>query len=71
MMGLEEFHLEGVDKAKTWKESGEWYSSDVLSGTTALSEETKSKMKALVGTEKIPLKKAKLIYDYVQKNQDT
>jgi hypothetical protein len=54
MMGLEEFHLEGVDKAKTWKEFGEWYSRDVLSGTTALSEETKSKMKVLVGTEKIP-----------------
>jgi hypothetical protein len=42
MMGLEEFHLEGVDgKAKTWKEFGEWYSREVLSGTTALSEETK------------------------------
>ena len=68
MMGLEEFHLEGVDgKAKTWKEFGEWYSRDVLSGTTALSEETKSKMKALVGTEIDPIKKAKLIYDYVQK----
>jgi hypothetical protein len=39
MMGLEEFHLEGVDgKAKTWKEFGEWYSREVLSGTTALSE---------------------------------
>jgi transglutaminase-like putative cysteine protease len=68
MMGLEEFHLEGVDgKAKTWKEFGEWYSRDVLSGTTALSEETKTKMKSLVGTETDPIKKAKLIYDYVQK----
>jgi hypothetical protein len=54
MMGLEEFHLEGVDgKAKTWKEFGEWYSREVLSGTTALSEETKAKMKVLVGDEKI------------------
>lgn len=68
MMGLEEFHLEGVDgKAKTWKEFGEWYSSEVLSGTTALSEETKAKMKVLVGDEKDPIKKARLIYDYVQK----
>jgi hypothetical protein len=31
MMGLEEFHLEGVDgKAKTWKEFGEWYSREVF-----------------------------------------
>ncbi|MFT5253480.1 MAG: transglutaminase-like putative cysteine protease [Flavobacteriales bacterium] len=68
MMGLEEFHLEGVDgKAKTWKEFGEWYFREVLSGTTALSEETKAKMKVLVGDEKDPIKKARLIYDYVQK----
>jgi hypothetical protein len=53
MMGLEEFHLEGVDgKAKTWKEFGEWYSREVLSGTTALSER-QAKMKVLVGDEKI------------------
>jgi hypothetical protein len=57
MMGLEEFHLEGVDgKAKTWKEFGEWYSREVLSGTTA--EETKAKMKVLVGDEKINKKGA-------------
>ena len=31
------------------------------------SEETKAKMKLLVGDEKDPIKKAKLIYDYVQK----
>jgi hypothetical protein len=37
-----------------------------LSGTTELSEETKLKMKALVGDEKDPIKKAKLIYNYVQ-----
>jgi hypothetical protein len=41
-MGLEEFHLEGVDgKAKTWKEFGEWYSR-VLSGTTVLLSPTAS-----------------------------
>ncbi|MDG2432860.1 DUF3857 domain-containing protein [Flavobacterium sp.] len=68
MMGLEQFHLEGVDgKAKSWKEFGEWYSSQILSGTTDLPEETKAKMKALVGDEKDPIKKARLIYDFVQK----
>ena len=68
MMGLELFHLEDVDgKAKTWKEFGQWYSDEILSGTTVLSNETKEKIKALIGNEKDPIKKAKLIYDYVQK----
>ncbi|MBG6112098.1 transglutaminase-like putative cysteine protease [Flavobacterium sp. CG_9.10] len=68
MMGLELFHLENVDgTAKTWEAFGKWYSDKILTGTTELPEETKAKMKALVGDEKDPIKKAKLIYDYVQK----
>jgi hypothetical protein len=68
MMGLEIFHLEGVDgTAKTWEAFGKWYSEKILTGTTDLSEETKVKIKALVGDEKDPIKKAKIIYDYVQK----
>jgi transglutaminase-like putative cysteine protease len=67
MMGLELFHLEGVDgNAKTWKEYGQWYLDKILNGTIELSDETKTKMKALVGDEKDPIKKAKLIYNYVQ-----
>jgi transglutaminase-like putative cysteine protease len=67
MMGLEFFHLEGIDgNAKTWTAFGQWYSDKILSGTTDLPEETKAKMKALVGNEQDPIKKAKLIYDYVQ-----
>ena len=68
MMGLESFHLEGFDgTAKTWEAFGKWYSEKILTGTTDLSEETKTKIKALVGDEKDPIKKAKIIYDYVQK----
>ena len=68
MMGLELFHLEDVDgKAKTWKEFGQWYYDDILSDTTVLPIETKQKMKALIGDEKDPIKKAQMIYDYVQK----
>jgi hypothetical protein len=68
MMGLESFHLEGVDgTAKTWEAFGKWYSEKILTGTTDLSEETKAKIKTLVGDEKDPIKKAKIIYDYVQK----
>jgi hypothetical protein len=67
MMGLEFFNLEGVDgNAKNWKEFGKWWSDKILTGTEELSEETKVKMKALVGDENDPLKKAKIIYKYVQ-----
>ena len=68
MMGLQKFHLEGVDgTAKTWEAFGKWYGEKILTGTTTLPEETKTKIKALVGDEKDPIKKAKIIYDYVQK----
>lgn len=67
MMGLELFNLEGVDgNAKSWTEFGKWYSEKILRGTTDLSEETKVKIKALVGTETDPIKKAQIIYKYVQ-----
>jgi hypothetical protein len=68
MMGLEKFHLEGVDgTATTWEAFGKWYGDKILTGTTELSEETKTKIKTLVGNEKDPAEKAKIIYDYVQK----
>ena len=68
MMGLEHFHLEGVDGTATnWVDFGKWYSEKILSGTTDLPEETKAKIKAVVGDEKDPIKKAKLVYDFVQK----
>lgn len=67
MLGLEYFNLEGVDgNAKTWAEFGKWWSDKILVGTEELAEETKTKMKALVGDEKDPIKKAKIIYKYVQ-----
>jgi hypothetical protein len=67
IMGLESFHLEGVDgNAKTWKEYGKWYNDKILSGTLDLPEETKIKIKSLIGNEKDPIKKAKIIYNFVQ-----
>lgn len=67
MMGLEFFHLEGVDgNAKNWSEFGKWYSEKILLGTTDLPEATKLKIKALVGDETDPIKKAQIIYKYVQ-----
>lgn len=66
-MSLEYFNLEGIDgNAKNWKEYGKWFSEKILTETIVLPEETKSKIKALVGNESDPLKKAKIIYHYVQ-----
>lgn len=68
MMGLEYFNLEGEDgTATSWEEFGKWYYDEILTGTTQLSPETVNKIKTLVGNETEPVKKAKLIYDYVQK----
>jgi hypothetical protein len=67
MMGLEFFNLEGVDgNVKNWKEYGNWFSENILTGTNILPEETKTKIKSLVGTETDPIKKAKIVYKYMQ-----
>ncbi|MEC4004688.1 DUF3857 domain-containing protein [Flavobacterium sp. SUN052] len=65
--GLEKFYLEGVEgNAKTWEEYGKWTYANLLSDTEELSDETKTKINSLVGSETDPLKKAKIIYKYVQ-----
>lgn len=67
MMGLEYFNLEGVDgNAKNWKEYGQWFSKNILTGTDELSEATKLKIKNLVGNETDPIKKARIVYKYMQ-----
>ena len=67
MMGLESFNLEGVDgTAKNWKEYGQWFSENILKGTNNLTDETKAKVKSLVGNETDPIKKAKIVYKYMQ-----
>lgn len=67
LMGLEFFNLEGIDgNAKNWKEYGHWFTDKILTGTIELSSETQLKIKALVGDEKDPIKKAKLVYRYMQ-----
>ncbi|NHM08104.1 DUF3857 domain-containing protein [Flavobacterium sp. CYK-4] len=67
LLGLEKFNLEGVDgTAKTWKEFGKWYAESLLSDTEELPDATIAKVKTLVGAESDPIKKAKIIYNYVQ-----
>ncbi len=64
---LEYFNLEGIDgKAKTWNEYGKWFSDNILQGTLELPEKTKTKIKALVENETDLIKKAKIVYKFVQ-----
>jgi hypothetical protein len=65
--GLEKFYLEGVEgNVKNWSEYGSWTYNNLLSDTEAISDETIIKIKTLVGTESDPIKKAKIVYQYVQ-----
>lgn len=67
VFGLEKFNLEGVEgKAATWEDFGSWYYNTLLVGTDELSPETIAKVKALTSAETDPLKKAKIVYEYMQ-----
>lgn len=67
LFSLDKFHLEGVDgEANDWKSFGAWIYNTLLNGTDELSQETKNRVKALVADETDPVKKAKIIYEYVQ-----
>jgi hypothetical protein len=65
--GLEKFNLEGVEgKADTWENFGSWYYNSLLTGTDELSVETIAKVRAMTSVETDPLKKAKIVYEYMQ-----
>ena len=65
--GLNKFNLEGVEgQANNWEEFGSWMYNNLLADTEELSDETKNKVKLLVGNETDAIKKAKIIYEYVQ-----
>lgn len=64
---LENFRLENVDGTATnWQEFGKWYYNALLADTEEIPEDTKIKIKQLVGNEKNPVEIAKIIYKYVQ-----
>lgn len=67
LFGLDKFQLEGLyGSAKTWEEFGVWVYTNLLKETEAISEATIQKVKLLVGDEKDPIEKAKIIYKYLQ-----
>lgn len=67
LFGLDKFSLEGVQgEATSWESFGLWMQNQLLAGRDELPAETKARIKALVGDEKDPIKKARIVYDYVQ-----
>jgi Domain of Unknown Function with PDB structure (DUF3857)/Transglutaminase-like superfamily len=67
LFGLERFSLEGMEgTAKNWEDFGLWVNNNLLQGLDELPIETQNKIKTLVASETDPVKKAKIIYKYVQ-----
>ncbi len=67
LFGLDIFSLEGVKgNAKDWDEFSSWIYNNLLKDSDDLSQETIQKVKEIVGEEVDPIKKAKIIYDYLQ-----
>jgi transglutaminase-like putative cysteine protease len=67
LFAIKKFHLEGVDgEADSWEAFGTWIYNSLLAGTDEISPETQAKIRALVANEADPLKKAKIVYEYVQ-----
>ncbi|MCL9809382.1 DUF3857 domain-containing protein [Flavobacterium luminosum] len=67
LFGLDKFMLEGVEgSAKSWKEFGLWMNEKLLKESTELPLETQNRIKTLVANETDPLKKAAIVYRFVQ-----
>lgn len=67
VFSLEKFSLEGVDgQAQNWIDFGNWMNISLLQGMDELPDFTIAKIRALVGSEKDPIAKAKIVYKYVQ-----
>ncbi|MAU72478.1 MAG: DUF3857 domain-containing protein [Pseudozobellia sp.] len=63
------FHYEGYDASiRSWADLGVWMSQNLLSGRNELPLSTKNKINALVEGVEDDLEKAKIVYEYVQKN---
>jgi hypothetical protein len=64
---LEKFHLEGVDgEAKDWSGYGAWMYNSLITGTDELPAETQQKVRDMTVGETDPVKKAKILYEYMQ-----
>ena len=67
MVGLYKFSLEGINgEANNWSEFGKWRYDYLLNGNDVINEFTKAEVNKLVDTISDPIKKAEIIYKYVQ-----
>lgn len=67
LFALDRFNLEGVDgEVSDWKTFGTWMYSKLLEGTDELPEATIAAIREKVGNENDVLKKARIVYEYVQ-----
>lgn len=65
--GLDKFNLEGFEgSAKSWQEFGILWYKNLVSESEEITEETKNKLKNLVANETDDLKKAKIVYEFMQ-----
>lgn len=67
LFSLEKFYLEGVNgEVPDWAAMGRWMYSSLINGTEELPQSTVDKIKMLTANETDPLKKARIVYKYVQ-----
>ena len=67
VFGLDKFNLEGFEgSSKSWQEFGLLWYKNLVSESEEISEETKNKIQQLVANETDDLKKAQIIYEFVQ-----
>ena len=68
-VGLDQFHLEGVDgRAANWNEFGKWIHDELLTGRDMIDPQTINKVKSLVEGVEDPMEKIDIVYKYVQDN---
>lgn len=69
MVTVERFNCYGIDgQAKNWTEFGDWMHNKLLVGRNTVSNITKHEILNLVDGVEDPIERAKLVYEYVQKN---
>ena len=67
MCATNKFHYSGFDgEASNWKEFGDWMHHSLLKGRDEVSQKTKDDILALTQGIEDPLKRASLVYKYVQ-----
>ncbi|MFY7729261.1 MAG: DUF3857 domain-containing protein [Flavobacterium sp.] len=67
LFSLNRFNLEGVEgTVADWQSMGKWMYGSLISGTDELPAETVEKIKQLTAAENDPLKKARIVYEYMQ-----